>query len=281
MPKGNRPVFGAKSTHAEVMKTKDATSPATVDGGTVCGYAATFDREPDCYGDVVAKGAFIKTLAEWEERNKQGRYIPLMFAHRLDEPMLNVGRVTLAREDERGLYVEAEFDADNETAQYVRKLVKEGRLYQFSFAYHIRKSGEVELDGGISAYELQELDLLEVSLVQVPANRHAEVTEVKSAKVESKAGRRNSKADEDELRGILGKLDEVRESIVALIGDETDESEGGKADDTTPTKDDANGTGEKSTEGDEGKAMPEGHEVDESARVEAYRAALLAGLSNR
>ena len=37
---------------------KDTTTPADVaDGGGVMGYAATFDREPDCYGDVIAPSA--------------------------------------------------------------------------------------------------------------------------------------------------------------------------------------------------------------------------------
>lgn len=36
------------------MLYKDAASPAEVtgDGGKVAGYASTFDREPDSYGDV-------------------------------------------------------------------------------------------------------------------------------------------------------------------------------------------------------------------------------------
>ncbi len=37
---------------------KDTTTPADVaDGGGVTGYAATFDCEPDCYGDVIAPSA--------------------------------------------------------------------------------------------------------------------------------------------------------------------------------------------------------------------------------
>ena len=273
--------LGVKSDEAET-KTKDATTSADVrDGGTVCGYAATFDDEPDSYGDVIIRGAFAETLGRWAELEAEGKHIPLLYGHNMQDPACNIGYVTLAREDERGLYVEAKFDPDSETAQYVRKLVKEGRLYQFSFSYHINKASDGTREGKY-VYELHKLDLLEVSLVQVPANRHAVVTEVKAAAAGQKSGRRNSKADEDELRGILGKLDEARAAIVALLGDETDESDGGKADDTASTKDDdASDTGEKSTEGDEGKVMPEGHEVDESARVEAYRAALLAGLSNR
>lgn len=38
---------------------------SAADGGTVTGYAATFDREPDSYGDVIAPGAFAETLKRW------------------------------------------------------------------------------------------------------------------------------------------------------------------------------------------------------------------------
>lgn len=271
---------------ADAITTKDAgaslSEDAVTDGGTVCGYASTWDREPDTYGEVVTKGAFAESLAHWSQLNEDGRYIPLLFAHDRKDPKHNIGRVKLAREDERGLYIEAEFDPENEKAQYVRKLVKEGRLYQFSIGYRTRDVAEATIDG-MYVRELRKLDLLEVSLVQVPANQHAEVTEVKDGDVQTKAGRRNSQKDEDALRGLLDQLDAMRNAVVALIGDDADEdadeSDGGKADDTAPTKDDdASDTGEKSTEGDEGKAMSEGHEVDEFARVEAYKAAVLAGL---
>ena len=184
---------------------KDARDAAMVDGGTVTGYASTFDRDPDSYGDVIAKGAFAKTLEEWEEKRAEGVYIPLLYGHSTDDPAYNIGRVTSAVEDERGLLVTAEFDADNEKAQYVRKLVKEGRLYQFSFAFDCTDFGEVELDDGRKANELRELTLYEVSLVQIPANQHAEVVDVKSAKT----GRRNSAADEQSLREVLDKLQDI------------------------------------------------------------------------
>ena len=42
----------------KIILFKDATIPVDVaDGGGVMGYAATFDREPDCYGDVIAPSA--------------------------------------------------------------------------------------------------------------------------------------------------------------------------------------------------------------------------------
>lgn len=153
---------------------------SVAEGGVVCGYASTFDREPDAYGDVVAPGAFTETLEEWKGLNGRGVYIPLLWNHDSNDPKNNIGRVVVAYEDVRGLYIEAEFDQDNEYAQYVRKLVKEGRAYQFSFAYAILDQADVKLPDGTTANELRKLDLFEVSLVQVPANQHAEVTDIKA-----------------------------------------------------------------------------------------------------
>jgi len=194
---------------------------AQMDGGSVKGYASTFDREPDSYGDVVAKGAFEESLRHWESI---GKPIPLLYGHNTDDPEYNIGKVTLAREDDRGLYVEAEFDAENPKAQYVRKLAKEGRLYQFSFAYQVLDAAPVELADGTKANELRKMDLFEVSLVQIPANQHAEVVEVKDAQPEQKSGRRNSKADEDELRRIREMAEAIAAAVDGLIG-EMDEPE--------------------------------------------------------
>lgn len=192
---------------------KDARDAANSDGGTVKGYASTWDREPDAYGDVIAKGAFTKSLERW---TKLGMPIPLLYGHNTDDPEYNIGAVTLAKEDERGLYIEADFDAENPKAQYVRKLVKEGRLFQFSFAFEVMDAGEVTLENGIKANELRELDIFEVSLVQIPANQHAEVVEVKS-------GRRNSAKDESDLRRVNELLDEIEEIIDRLIDEPVQE----------------------------------------------------------
>ena len=227
--------------------------------GIVEGYASTFDRTPDSYGDVIAKGAFARTLEEWHAKSGDGLAIPLLYGHNTDDPMHNIGRVTEAHEDEKGLFVHAEFDADNPTAQYARKLAAEGRLYQFSFAYAIRDAGEVELEDGTPAYELRDLDLYEVSLVQIPANQNAVVTGVKGAdtqvielrpriegltdeqreeftkasaeathnglEIGLKAGRRNSKADADELRSIREMANQITQAIDGLLADEIDADE--------------------------------------------------------
>ena len=74
--------------------------------------------------------------------------------------------------------------------------MQEGVVYQFSFAYDVLDAGPVELDEGVKAWELRKIDLFEVSVVPIPANPRAEVTDIKS-------GRRNSKADEDAIKQAL------------------------------------------------------------------------------
>lgn len=232
------------------------------DGGIVKGYASTFDRDPDAYGDVVAPGAFAKSLDRWQQLNQEGKYIPLLWGHDTEDPKSNIGRVVGAVEDERGLLVTAEFDAENEKAQYVRKLVQEGRVYQFSFAYEVRDQATVELGNGYKANELRDLELFEVSLVQIPANQHATVEEVKSADeimkeaaAEIKAGRRNSAKDADELRSIGDLAAQIQTVVNGLLADNEPSTEDSEEDSEA---------GEKSAEG----------EASQAEFVDAYKQAI-------
>ena len=148
----------------------------------IIAYAATFHEEPDSYGDIIAPGAFTETLEKW---NASSANIPLLFGHRMDDPLLNIGTVTEATEDATGLLVKAVFDMTNERGAYAYKLVKEGRLSKLSFAYDVLDAAPRDLDG-MTVNELRKLDIFEVSLVPVPANQHAEVLVVKDMEPETK-----------------------------------------------------------------------------------------------
>lgn len=165
--------------------------------GSIEGYASTWIRKPDSYGDVVAKGAFAKTL---KERWNGGKGIPFLWAHQMDNLKSFIGTAD-ADEDDHGLHFVATFD-DTEEAQKVRQLYKDGRLRKFSFAYDVKDAGTVTLEDGTKANELRELDLYEISAVTVPANDDAGVVDVKS-------GRRNSKADEGKIRQAIELLQDV------------------------------------------------------------------------
>ena len=256
----------------------DNVTTDVTDGGSITGYASTWTREPDFYGDVVAKGAFAASI---ERIEAEGRTLPLLWNHDAGDLKSYIGTVTGLAEDDHGLLFTATFDATPE-AQRARELAMDGRLAKFSFAYDVIDQMEVELDGGRKANELRELDIHEVSLVLYPANPDTSVVEVKGADtqveiteqlgsasrtVTVKAGRRNSKADEDAIRQAIALLQGV-------LGDEPEdgddapepEGEGVKAIDANET--------DQPTEGGEGDASPEGRDV-EKARLDAYKRAIL------
>ena len=182
--------------------------------GSLEGYASTWIKKPDSYGDVVREGAFTRTL---EERWNGGKGIPLLWAHQMDNLKSFIGTAE-AEEDEKGLHFLAQFDGTEE-AQRVRELYKDGRLSKFSFAFDVRENGMITLEDGVKANELRDLELFEISCVCVPANDDAGVVAVKSTEPEEKSGRRNSKSDADKLeqaisliRDVLGQLDDTDES---------------------------------------------------------------------
>ena len=170
--------------------------------GQISGYFSTYDRIPDSYGDVVAPGAFTDTI---KAREESGHKFPLCWNHDLNQI---IGQVDSIEDTEKGPLMTASF-FNTPLAQEKREIVKSGVVYQFSFAYDVREAAQVTLEDDTKANELQKLDLFEVSIVPVPANPRAEVTDIK-------AGRRNSKKDADAIReaitllqGVLGELEEV------------------------------------------------------------------------
>lgn len=140
------------------------------------GYASTWTRNPDYAGDVVVKGAFSKTLANWEAK---GRAIPLLWLHDDGNPNAYIG-VAKCVEDDHGLKVEATLDTDNPTAKQVHKLLKGRQVSEMSFAYRVIDSATVEVADGVKANELRELDLLEVSVVPHGCNPDTSIDDVKS-----------------------------------------------------------------------------------------------------
>ena len=174
--------------------------------GSIEGYASTWVKEPDSYGDICREGCFKNSL---ENRWNGGKNIPLLWAHKMDDLDAYVGTAT-AQEDETGLFFHADFNGSPE-AEKIRGLYKNKTLTSFSFAYDVIDEGTVTLEDGRKANELRELDIFEISCVLVPANGTATVTDVK-------AGRRNSKKDADAIReaitllqGVLGELEDIEE----------------------------------------------------------------------
>lgn len=190
------------------------------DAGTISGYFSTYDRIPDSYGDVIAPGAFAETI---QKRKESGHPFPLCWNHDLDQ-IIGAVYPDKIEDTEKGPLMTASF-FDTPLAQEKREIVKSGVVYQFSFAYDVLDAGPVVLDEGVKAWELRKLDLFEVSIVPIPANPRAEMTDVKS-------GRRNSKADEDAIKQAIALLQSVLDDADdPNNGEDKPDDNGGKPED--------------------------------------------------
>lgn len=158
-------------------------------------YASVFDNI-DSHGDIVHKGAFTRTLAEWAEK---GGIIPLHYNHALfsTDPMDNIGYLKIAVEDGKGLKVTPVLDvADNPKAAQVYRLIKSGRLRELSIGY-IPKTYDWSEKDGVEVCNVRDVDLLEVSVVGMASNSLATVTEVRSAMLYGRRKAVDDPADPD------------------------------------------------------------------------------------
>ena len=178
-----------KTRHFE-LKIKSA----DIEEGIISGYASVFGNV-DSYGDIVVRGAFSRFLAELQVKNK---VIPVFYGHNMEDPRANIGRVLELREDNRGLWFKAQLDLSGDTyGRLVYEQLKDGRLDSLSFGFSVVDGANTE-----AGYELRELELYEISVVPIPANQEALITEVK-------AGRAISAKNMDLIRRAYEALGEL------------------------------------------------------------------------
>jgi len=193
-------------------------------------YASVFGNK-DSYGDVVVKGAFTDTLAEWE---KSGAPIPLLFGHNMSDPDYNIGHVVKAVEDDHGLLVTAELDLENPKAVQTYRLLKGKRINQMSFAYDVIEGGPAKNAELGDYFELRKLKTYEVSVVPIGANQETEVLAVKAA-VQALAG---EKAGRVLAQKHIDSLRQAQEAIGAVVAaaeaDQEKASTSGQAKDEEP-----------------------------------------------
>jgi HK97 family phage prohead protease len=166
--------------------------------GGLSGYASTFANF-DRVNERPVKGAFSGTLA----RFKQDGFIAV--GH--DWSSLPVATVTDAYEDEHGLFLEAEFHS-TPLAQEARTIAQEridrGKSVSLSIGYDVKADEFVE-EGRL----LKEVDLFEVSLVNVPANPLATVTGVKSLLQASMPLDAHSEVAQAAIEGYMKRLEAI------------------------------------------------------------------------
>jgi HK97 family phage prohead protease len=146
---------------------------AVSDSGEFEGYASVFDNI-DYYGDVIRRGAFERTLAEWK---KKDALPPVLWQHMSTMPL---GPHLEMREDDKGLFVRGKLLMDViEKAREAYHLLKNKVVRGMSIGFDIFDGGQA-YDGKTNVWNLTSLDLWENSIVTFPANDQATVTQVKS-----------------------------------------------------------------------------------------------------
>lgn len=248
-----------------------------LDEGQFVGYASVFGNK-DSYGDIVQPGAFKETLADWEAATDN---LPVLWGHDMGDPFSNIGVVTAAEEDERGLKVTARLDLDNPKAAQVYRLLKNRAVGQMSFAYDVLEGHSVDDEQG-GYYSLDKLKLYEVSIVPIGANQETEILAVKAAEqwpavekvlreMAAKAGRAISAKTEASIRAAFESAAETQQhlkDVLALVESEEDQE---KARTNAPADADEEPDGAKSEQ--PARTVP----AERLARQERYLALVIEG----
>jgi len=142
-----------------------------VGGMKFSGYASKFN-DIDSYNDTIAPGAYAKTLQD------RKRPVRMRWAHWGDV----IGKWVTLKEDDYGLYVEGELTPNHSKAQDVYALLKHGAIDGLSIGFYLRDY-ETRSDG---VRVIKEAELVEISVVEDPADLGAKIGDVKSALNEMK-----------------------------------------------------------------------------------------------
>lgn len=132
--------------------------------GIITGYASVFN-EIDLANDVIKSGAFTASLNE--------RTPVMLWNHNSD---VVLGKWLEIREDEKGLFVKGQLCLDVEKSQEVYELLKSKSVTGLSIGFSIDKSA-YDVNG---SRIIEKLSLFEISIVSIPCNERAQITNVKS-----------------------------------------------------------------------------------------------------
>jgi len=154
------------------------------------GYASV-SGNVDLGGDVVLPGAFSKSISASPE-------VPLLWNHQHSEV---IGAIREMHEDGHGLRVKGEIALETTRGKEAYALLKKNMMKGLSIGYQI-----VSDSVSNGKRMLEELTLLEVSVVAVPMNPLAQVTAVKTGDVSPSGKTTGTRMNEEVLAKSLGDL---------------------------------------------------------------------------
>lgn len=149
--------------------------------GEIVGLGSTFGNI-DLVGDVIEKGAFERSIAEFSSGEK---FIAMLDHHKLDSP---VGIWQSIKESDRGLEVSGKLSMKVGRAKELAALAADGALGGLSIGF-VTKDSRIDRDRNIRY--ITEIDLREISLVSTPANPKAQIEAVKMPDVGAIESRRD------------------------------------------------------------------------------------------
>lgn len=140
----------------------------TSEGGIIEGYASRFDTDPDSVGDVVAPGSFASSLDK--------RMPKMLWQHNQSKPM---GVWDSAVEDDVGLHVRGRIALDTTVGREAYSLLKMGAVDGLSIGFQTVSADAASRDDNYER-RLTAVELYEISIVTMPAQPSALITNVKS-----------------------------------------------------------------------------------------------------
>lgn len=139
--------------------------------GTFTGYGSVFDVI-DSYNEIVAAGAFKNSLMMLAEK---GRSLPILWQHRTGEP---IGAWESLKEDGHGLLGKGTLWLDEApNAKVAYRGIQAKAITGLSIGYYVKASSYNEKSG---IRTLEEVELVECSIVTVPANDEARIDSIKA-----------------------------------------------------------------------------------------------------
>lgn len=148
--------------------------------GEFSGYGAVFGNV-DSHGDVIAPGAFKNSLADWTSRGSLPT-MKLMHGSSVNPftgSDLPIGKWKSMNEDAKGLFVRGKLSGlDTDRGRFNYALMQDDALNALSIGYKTLRFQRGS--GSPVKRQLDELKLLEVSLLPEGSNPAAVVTDIKS-----------------------------------------------------------------------------------------------------
>jgi HK97 family phage prohead protease len=177
---------------------------------TISGYAAIFGNI-DKAGDMLIKGCFSRSIQERGPETSANDKIAFLWMHDMSEP---IARITVLKEDDRGLYFEAVVD-DVDRGNQALKQLESGTLNQFSIGYRYVWEN-CEYDSDKECFIVKEVILYEISVVTIGCNGETEYLGLKTIETVEQYEDEYKNLN-DELDSVLNQVNKVKQQKIQRI----------------------------------------------------------------